>query len=558
VNLRDLILDPVAIKEVSGSSRRWQTYVGRGLHLAMIGWIVVAFWIDLPQYRWRATVSDYADFGRELFYAFVALQMGVVALGAVAAAADLVTKESRAGTLGLLACSPLTPWRIASGKWKAAMAQTSTMILCGAPVLAICVFLGGATAWDLGYSFTLTVAIAALSAAVSLYFSSVFRTGIAAILVSLAVLAAVTFLPIAWLEAPSRESPATMATCFLHPVYAGAVASMPLARLGLDGVLHYGWISATVACLLVSLVLVRRTAARIAALTVRTPSPPLLSRTFDAMDRFYEAAGPERIRNIRLFDGGGVWETRAILWKELKTRASGKLRNAVRISMALLLALSCTFWFPTEWLDWVIWTLAGTLLFMALASGSSLFVKEKEERKWDILLATPLSAGEIVQAKVLAGLVPLAPVVIIYVLFWWTWGWFHHVPIQDRLIVLAVTLLPVLLAFSLSAVCSLRARSLRGAFMTAFGGMVALLVGLPVAIVMGSGMNERHLLLCVSPAPYIESMARSRGYWTYWYMRRLGDVGEELAWFISLYGGLTLLLLVYLWRRFNRIAGRSG
>src|SRR6185503_14442452 len=79
--------------------------------------------------------------------------------------------------------------------------------------------------------------------------------------------------------------------------------------------------------------------------------------------------------------GAEVWQHNAILWKELSTR---RLGLAARIGLAILLFLLTTTIVDTDgwWrvlLYWVSWIV---LLLVAIASGISLFVTEREERKW--------------------------------------------------------------------------------------------------------------------------------------------------------------------------------
>ncbi len=545
--------DPVAIKEVNGSTRRWQTFAGRCLYAVLIGLVVSHFWTNGPRLAWNAGVSEFADLGRRLFKGFLFLQMVIVSLGAAASAADLVTKEVRAGTLGLLASSPLTPWRIALGKWKAAMAQTSTLLLCGAPVLAVCVFLGGATAAELAASLAVSVSAAALSAALALYLSSQFRTGVVALLVTLAVLGALAFLPSLGIDPPSFDfSLSTFLTCMLHPAYAAIVSTEPNYQRGSYAPLEFGWVTSTGATALLVATLLRLTAFRIGSLTVRAPAPPILDRTFEAMDRFYEDLGPERFRRIRFFEGGEVWESTAILWKELRTRASGRLRNSVRIAVGLLLLIVNAFWLPPEYLRVVAWILSAIVLLMGLASGASLFVKEKEERKWDILLATPLTSPEIVWAKLVAGVVPLIPIIGILALFWGAIGWLHRLALDEQTMMMAVALLPSLLGYAISAVCSLHARTLRGAFMTAFGFMAAILVAIPFLVELGR--YPRELIPILSPVPHLERVHDLLRWGSYY---RTGMMRDEFGLFVATYSVATSLLLAFVFLRFDRVAGRS-
>ncbi|MBI3854069.1 MAG: hypothetical protein HY293_00095, partial [Planctomycetes bacterium] len=67
MSLRDFLLDPVAVKEVSGLSRRWQTFAGRCVYVVLIGVIVWIFWRKFDRDQVFPTLSDYARLGRDLF-----------------------------------------------------------------------------------------------------------------------------------------------------------------------------------------------------------------------------------------------------------------------------------------------------------------------------------------------------------------------------------------------------------------------------------------------------------------------------------------------------------
>ena len=108
-------VDPLSVKELSGISRRWQMYVGRCIYLLLVAFILWLFWSNLTRTSNWMSPSVWAELGRNLFYAFFALQLASVTLSGVSAGSDMITRELRGGTLGLLALTPLTPWRIVAG-----------------------------------------------------------------------------------------------------------------------------------------------------------------------------------------------------------------------------------------------------------------------------------------------------------------------------------------------------------------------------------------------------------------------------------------------------------
>jgi ABC-type transport system involved in multi-copper enzyme maturation permease subunit len=548
---------PVLVKELSGSARRWQTYAFRGVHVALF---LLTMWSLSDRIRTTTAWTNpsiYAEIGREIFGLFMGLQSLLVILAGISAASDLIVKEVRLGTLGLLVSTPLTPMRIACGKWMAAVAQTGTLLLCGAPVLAVCAYLGGASPRDLFCAMTITAAAIALAVALSLYCSSIFRTGTGALLV--ASIAFVLYVvgpmivgfrlfqfidfanPLSYVHLP-------MATLAAFVPFGGGRGSPP----------RDAWIASCAVTMVAVWVLLRLTAARVAALTVKVPPPPLLDRAFEALDRFYEDLGPEPIRKVRIFGGSkGVWERGALLWKELRTRASGRLRNSVRISLVLLLGCAFGLWIGYDDLPWLAWIATALFWYMALSNGASLFVKEKEERKWDLLLATPLRSSEILLSKLAAGIVPVLPVAAAIAFFWIMVHSLGRFRDGDLIIAAVATGLPAALGYVLGAVCSLRSRSLRAAFTTTLSGMVAVLVLLPLFLAI-SDLQPARSYRWLSPFWFIESVCE-RGL-----VSQYRGIGFEtpqlldLLAFAAAYGGLSAALVAYLFSRFDRLAGRTG
>ncbi len=554
-------LDPVIVKELSGASRRWTLYALRIVYVAGIGLVVWQFWDRVSrQLAYSRSLSEMAGLGRELFEGFVALQMVFASVAGVAAAADLVAKEVRAGTLGLLSLTPLSPWRIAAGKWKAAMAECGTLILSGLPVLAACFYLGGVGLWEVCWGTTLSLALAALSTATALFFSTLFRAGTVALIVALLATIGHTALA-AWMCDLGAED--TMA--YLHPAIAAAAAAAPGGRAP-----EFGWIVATAVTLALSGVLLRAAAARIEVLATAVARPPVLTRAMEAMDRFYEDINPCRWKNIRIFAGKeGVWERHAILWKELRTRAAGKLRYATRIGLGLflflLLPLSLAISGEDEWHVPAIWFSGVLLLLMAMANGVGLFVREKEERKWDILLSTPLTPWEIVRAKLAAGLASLAPLALILLFFFSLVAWIYGLGVLGWMMTAGTIGLAVLFAYAVAAWASLRSPNMRTAFSLSFGIVIALLLLFPVAVDLVDELPgvywrkddfPRSLVKVTSPLTFLELIARRASYWdSYWY-----KYVELLPWFFGYAFIYSLAIHLIIWRmlaRFNRITGRS-
>lgn len=546
------LADPVAVKELSGSARRLPTYVGRVLYVGLIAVVLFGFWRERggSGSGFRLSPSEYAEIGRSLFEALLWLQMTFVTLAAIAAAADQIPREVRAGTLGLLLLTPLTPRAIAAGKWKAAMAQAASLVFCGVPAMAICVYLGGAGPWEVAWSTALTLACAALGAGFSLRYSSMYASATRAIVMSILALVAYTLLPI--LPACVAGEAGLLAVCWLHPLYAtlGAIHGFRISQW-----VSYGWIGATSLSFIVGWALARAAAARIEKRVTAPPRPDPIDRGF-ATGSSYHSVDP-RTGRARLVVRKGVWEERPLLWKELATRAAGRVSGGTRFALFILFGfmLLC-LWGASEGKS------AGTFLFIAsifalfaVTTGAALFAPEKEGRRLEMLLSTPVTAGQIVRAKLLSGLV--APESIGAITLWalsvllFTWWGFPRATILYGMV--SGTFLAF--AYALAGWASLRARTMRGAFLFAAAVLLALLVGgawaadtlsRPPRWVEGV-LQPGRLLMEDRHASYLGFRS------AVW----ITDSWQPYAAFFAAYGLGALILVALTALSFDRVAGRA-
>jgi len=566
-------IDPLSVKELSGIARRWQTYIGRCVYVGLISVIVWIFWSNLSRGGGWMSPSAYAELGRSLFYSFYVLQMVVVTFGGISAGSDMITREIRGGTLGLLALTPLTPWRIVAGKWKAALIQTSTALLCGVPVFAVCNYLGGAELWDVAYSLTLSLVSAAFGAAIALLCSTLFRASYVVSIVSFILLLGYCLAPMIALATTGGDKEIMTFFIYSHLMFAAFAAASPMGMPS-SLPLAYGWISASAITSIVIFGLLRWSASRVRVLIRRpgggeAPAAP----SVDDLRGTPAPAGPRTSKLGRFLRGGrGVWERNAILWKELSTRRVG-VGKAARLGSALLVfGLLTTLVSDGWWRVLMLWFSSFVLILVALANGVSLFVTEREERKWDVLLTTPLRAIEIVTAKLLAGLSGLAPMAVILAFFWTLMAFAFGIGLVSTLMMLAVYGLATLLTYVMGAFTSLSARNQRSAFSSAFGILIGLNCVLPILAFMlqayhmlpgGSGDLAEWIVGCTNPFAYLahvsEPLSRNirwEGWQDHWRTQE-AELLPKFVLYAGLYGTVIVGLVVWMIQRFDRAAGRS-
>ena len=540
------LLDPLTIKELRGLSRHWQNYVGRVVYVGLVACMLLRFWSDLTTLNKIQTTSDFAVFGRMMFEMFAQGQMALVLLASVSAGSDMIIKEVKTGTLSLLDLATLTPSQIAASKWKAVMVSATMLILCGLPVMAICVYLGGAGPWELAWSATTTWSLAAIGAAVSLKYSAICHSPLTAILKSLAVIlgsAILMLVGFAFGGAPRF----VMAVC--HPIL-GALA----AALSPPGPAStYAWIASAFFTLLVTGKLLQQTALLVRRRVVDPPPPPRPMNDPELFESNYKRLTLRGPRTLTIHRR--IWVRWELLWKEWITRPATRFPRSARIAVGAV----------AGFLMWVIWqcsyggyylevfyALGAVYLVMATLNGAILFSTEKEGMKIDMLLSTPLSSRQIVGTKLLAGL--FSPESLVALAMWMgvVSGWFSKTPAGYGAAA-AVSVLFLLFCYTLGAASSLFTRTMRSAVLLSLGLAGVLVAGVP------------WLATTISPLGATPLLGRAAGW-----LNVFGVLGpihaasldpasavSRIQNFCLLYSGLTLALVFATFRRFRSITGRS-
>jgi ABC-type transport system involved in multi-copper enzyme maturation permease subunit len=538
--------DPVAQKELRGISRRWQTYVGRCLYVGITALLLHQYWKEnwvTPPGRDPATsVSEYAALGRAIFQRCEWVSLILTVLAAVLAGAEMIARETRAGTLSLLLLTPLTPERVVLGKWKGAIMIAVALYSCSIPVLAIAVYLGGVGPGDLARSAVFTLGLASVAAALGLYSSARLDSAGAAASATIPMVLGMflflgivdqvggIFLQMAW--GPS--------SVLVHP---GGLATALAA------------VAATIAVLRGA---VRQVRIRTGAIPGQDEHARELRTLSLAQVREERGSKPPRV----LMRWRSVWEGNPLAWKEFTLRPALRIREDWRArSYVVLYFLFLVSWVATGWMEgtgfFPLW--GSFFVLVAIVGGSLLFAPEKEGRQWLLLLSTPVTPAQIVWAKLMCGLIfPEAlGMILLYVLAIAVWLGFQRMEVLAGLI--PASTLFLVFCYALSAAASLRVRTARTAFVFTVG-LVAVLVTLPPLLsgalrpLAGDGPSGWTVLWdwveALDPVLVFDRFTL--------HSRRPTLASEEaiegLHRFFAVYLPLTLLLPVEMVLRFRRIA----
>lgn len=458
------VADPVALKELRGVSRRWQTYVGRCLFVGITAYLLYEYWKEAWGARGfmpvSASISEVARLGREIFIRCEVVSIGLTVLAAVIAASDMLAREIRDGTLGLLFLTSLTPRRVVLGKFKAAMMIALALYLCSLPVLAIAVYLGGVGAVDLARSAAFTLGLAAVGAAMSLANSARLKSGGAAVAATLPLM-------IVWALVSLLVD--YIGRLFYENLYGSAVQ------------VHLGGIATAGFALFLCGMYLARALGHVREKTGVIPGPVELAREQRALKvedlRERNQSKPRRI----LRTWRAVWEENPLLWKEFTLRPALRIREDWRMrAYVVLFAFFLGSWVFSGFLGgsgfFNFW--GAFFAVVALAGGSLLFAPEKEGRQWLLLLSTPVTAVQIVRAKLLCGLIFPEALGIVLLYFAVLSAWVGYQNVSVIATILLASSLFIFFCYALAASASLRAKTARSAFIFS-AGIVAFLLTVP-------------------------------------------------------------------------------
>jgi ABC-type transport system involved in multi-copper enzyme maturation permease subunit len=386
----------VIAREMRALARYRTPFVLRTVYAVLISTPVASFVADFgDQTRW--TGEQMAYFGYQTFgilvwfQCFLAVALGIL-MGVVS-----VSVERRERTLGLVMLSQVRPRELILGKLTALLALLSTVLLAGLPVYALVGWAGGLDYFWFACLVLLSAMLATLGIVAGLAASVALRNGFAAVLGAGVLVVAPIVFGLIW-----------------HQALASGQPDLPSRLLA-----SVGWLTASVAQqdaddgLFWSAIDVLAISAMIAALfgiAVRRLPRAASARegsglrgAFEKLDRFYESINVGGIRfgrDRRSLTGDPVsWLTRT-------TSGTALMRYGFRIAaVATILSLVSVPWLLFEGSQELIWFLFGAGLVVAMLSlGAGSLGDEKARRSLGVLLATPLTAAQILHGKMRAAL----------------------------------------------------------------------------------------------------------------------------------------------------------
>ena len=378
-----LFENPVLQRELLTNLRMPRAFALLFFYIAALGAVVLVAW---PKER-ELDLTTNSEAARRLVNMFFLGQYTLASLMAPSFAAGAITGEKERKSYESLLASPLRPGAIVLGKLLASMTHLALLIVASAPIIMLCLPLGGVSVYEVAVAYLGLVFSVLTFGMISLAASSYFHRTVAALLVSYLTILPLALLAIVlWSALEQNGSLRLFATGVIMPIVAGTIIAA----------------------------LFQRTSARL------LHPPDVGSEGKDVVDLAKEAKVavglviqpdqfPDRLfapaKRADLLEDG----QNPVFDKEMRSEifAQGTLMLRIVIQVSVVLAVPLMGWFLYIKPELAPWYICYVILFNILVGpvfSAGSITSERERETLDLLLTTTLSPRQILWAKLISGL----------------------------------------------------------------------------------------------------------------------------------------------------------
>jgi len=409
---------PLLRRELTELANRRRTYVVRMVGAVIVLLIVfIAYQTAMENRAQLGTgISRYLGVGGEVFEFVAPALFAVIQLLMPAFCCACITSEKESNTIGTLLLTRLSPATIIAEKFMSRLVPMLTLLLLTFPVLAHVLTLGGVDTDIMIGTLWLLFCECLFFASIAILCSAWFATTVSAFTVSYCLTGLLTIMSISlrfqtfvpssiWLQYRFRfdqeiSSPtATFLWSVLQETGLTKIVATPLWLVmfmkSIPALLF------TLFCLILArVVLVPRAFPNHAS---------VLLKLFKVVDTFFKELNDRTTGGIVLIkDGTPLPENRPVIWREQYKKSLGKARYLFRVLVVLegptlfICMMAATMsaqgaFAGLYFLQVFIWILA---VLITTVKGATLFTSERAQQTLEPLLATPMTAVEMLDQKV--------------------------------------------------------------------------------------------------------------------------------------------------------------
>lgn len=431
--------------ELGRIARRERTYWLRTIYVAFLATVVALNWLTSNTEAARFGAGQEA-IGRQLFSSFAWVQFVLLNVAAPVFLCTAISDERNRGTLPVLLTTRLSAFEIVMGKLFGGLIPVLLLLASGVPIVFLLLVFGGLGPVEVLSSFVLTLVCAVFAASLALFFSCFTRTAYGCLAWTMGVLATYIVLPLLLLDGPLDRDISGYG--FVRSL---AWYEMRWFDVQVSPYLGFNWILnardtsemkiaalGVVCCVVLAVVVLLLTAVPLRWAEARGGRSALMQwlrrgRRQRTGCAFAPGDGVENVVFLR--------ETRGI---HAALRGGGRYLLWGLLPVVGVIALMSDRFFPVGSTPvaahfWMLPLLSLGALVLPLIGGAQIMAREKEGNSFDVLLATPLSGKTIVEGKLAAVLVSIAPVLllpVVYAFFFARMGSLNKwVPLQILIVV---------------------------------------------------------------------------------------------------------------------------
>ncbi len=390
---------PIFTKELRVASRRRRTYIFRAVYIAGLLLFLMLTYKEVTRFSSGGAVARSQELARlgAIFFAYLSIfTLIVMMLVGPVLTCTSIGGERLAKTLPVLLTTPIGAWQIVAGKISSAMLGAVSLILLSLPAVAMVRLLGGVEIGDMFGSLAMCAAVAFFGAGVGLVVSTYLNRASAAILMGYFVMiAAYGVMPMIFGLLGRGYPFISQVGDYLLQVYPFYVLEERLNPM-MRGA-RAQWAYPIMAHVGVGMLLVLWSAAGL-----RRTSRKLEDRRSPQRASSKKDGAPDALALA------GVYEN-PVLWREVRRPLMHKRAHAI-VAVCAIVGLALFIYYQmyanndlyradSQTPFAVILNIVAILLACVLSG--TVIAQEREGDTWTLLMATPVSAREVVWGKVL-------------------------------------------------------------------------------------------------------------------------------------------------------------
>jgi ABC-type transport system involved in multi-copper enzyme maturation permease subunit len=409
------LIGPILGKELRVTARRKRSYLVRSLYLLLMMMVIVLPWLEMTRYSYRAgaayQAAQMSQTAITLTMILTWLQFITAQMLAIVFLSGAISDEIYHKTLGVLMTTPITGLQIVLGKLFSRMLSLMILLALSLPVLGLIRLMGGVP-WDYvigSFCITLTAAIFAgtLSLFISIFqkraYSVIIQTILALIILYLGIPVLIAWLSDWTLFMNSQlNQKYLIVLSYLNPFVAFSMNQSLVMSVGFKAPLIWPWHSLIVLSESVILLLIAAKIVRKVALLQITGQidQSVFAGLRKAKKQKDKPANTAKLRTVR--GHPVVWKETREPWLQGRKKLS-TIITAIIITVTLFSSYAVGI--KEQYLDEdYTHVVYGMILFLIgvvemIMLSATMITTEREARSWPILLATPLTDGQIVFGK---------------------------------------------------------------------------------------------------------------------------------------------------------------